>query len=530
MRIISPLNAVLVLGVCVTTALPIVAAITLARHQEVESEQRHALDIAHRVLSHSEISGDQILAAAQAINALPPEKACSAEGLAVMRKIDLQSTLLQAVGRVEGNVMRCSSFAGNQPFDLGPPDVDSYTQTLFRNNVTLIDPKQRYMAVQIGSAVGIVHRDLLLSFIDDIPGMSVGAFSWSQRTPGAFRGTVPSLIRRSDLTGDTVVSSGNYQIAIARSRKYDIGAFAVLPVGKSSTYVGEAAGILIPLGAIVGLLLSAVLVYIVRSRSSMPMMIRSALKQGKFHLHYQPVIDLKTGRIVGAEALLRWDRGEHDAISPDRFIAVAEDAGLIRLVTRRMLELLAQDAQAVIQIAPDFYFTVNFSAEDMHSADVMEELDRLVEQSQIAYSNLVIEATERSLVDIEKTQQTMRRLRNAGAKVAIDDFGTGYSSLGYLAKLEIDFLKIDKLFVQSLGTDAATSQVAGRIIDMAKDLGLEIVAEGIETKQQERELKALKVEYGQGYLYGRPMELEDLRKLLRHQRAVEGILTRHRVA
>ncbi|HZF46561.1 MAG TPA: EAL domain-containing protein, partial [Sphingomonadaceae bacterium] len=461
---------------CITTALPVIAAITLARHQEVVSEQRHALDIANRVLSHAEMSGDQILAAAQAINALPPEQVCSPEGLALMRKIDLESTLLQAVGWVEGDVMRCSSLAGSQPFDLGPPDVDSYTRTLFRNKVTLIDPKQRYMVVQIGSAVGIVHRDLLLSFIDDIPGMSVGVFSWSHRTPGAVRGPVPSLIRRANLTGDTVISSGQYQIAIARSRKYDIGAFSMLPVGRSTSYVSETAGILIPLGVIVGLLLSGVLVYIVRSRASMPMMIRSALKQGKFHLLYQPVIELRSGRIVGAEALLRWDRGEHDAISPERFIAVAEDAGLIRLVTGRMLELLTQDAQSVVQIAPDFHFAVNFSAEDMHSAGIMEELGRLVAQSRIGFANLVIEATERSLVDIERTQQTMRRLREAGARVAIDDFGTGYSSLSYLAKLEIDFLKIDKLFVQSLGTDAATSQVAGRIIDMAKDLGLEIVA------------------------------------------------------
>lgn len=515
MRAIRRLNAILVLGVCFTTALPVIAAISLARNQEIENEQVHARDLARAVLSQAEISGDQIVAAAGAINALPPDKACSPEGLAMMRRIDLDSTLLQAVGWVDGNVLRCSSVAGNQPFDLGQPDGDSSGQTRFRNDVPLIDSNQKFIVVQLGSAAAVVHRDLMLNFNGDVPDMSVGVFSWSSRIPGAVRGTVPSVIRRPVLAGGMVIPSGDYQIAIARSEKYDVGAFAVLPVGRSANYTGKTAVILIPLGVIFGVLLSFLLVFVVRRRASMPMMIRSALKQGKFHLLYQPVVELKTGQIVGAEALLRWDRGEHDPISPEHFIAVAEDAGLIRLVTERMLNLIVADAPSLVRTAPDFHIAVNFSAEDMYREDVVEELDRVVKQAGIDFTNLVIEATERSLVDIERTKKTIHRLRAAGARVAIDDFGTGYSSLGYLAQLEIDYLKIDKLFVQALGTDSATSQVAGRIIDMAQDLDLKIVAEGIETAQQEQLLTALQVDYGQGYYYGRPMHVDELIQLVR---------------
>ncbi len=522
MRTISRLTLIIVLGVCVTTALPILAAISLARHQEVVSEQRHALALARNALEHSEISGDQILAAAQAINALPPGKACSPEGLAAMRKIDLESTLLQAVGWVEGNIMRCSSVAGDQTFDLGPPDADSYTQTRFRSNVKLIDPERRFMAVQIGSAVGIVHRDLVLSFVEEIPGMSVGVFSWSKRTPGAVRGTVPDIIQRNDLAGEMVIPFGEGQIAIIRSHKYDIGAFAVLPPGKSANFVNEFAEILIPLGVIIGLILSAALVHVVRSRASLPMLIRSALKRDKFHLLYQPVVELGSGKVVGVEALLRWDRERNDPISAERFISVAEESGMMHLVTARMLELLAANAPDILRVEPKLHLAVNLSAQDMHRPGIVREVTGMLERSGISCSNLIIEATERSLVDVELARETMRELRAAGIGVAIDDFGTGYSSLGYLARIEIDSLKIDRLFIQALGTDAATSQVAARIIDMAKDLGLKIVAEGIETVEQERLLRALKVDFGQGYLYGRPMSLDDLLQLLRRQQAGEN--------
>ncbi|WP_336976885.1 EAL domain-containing protein [Altererythrobacter fulvus] len=521
MRAISRLTLIIVLGVCVTTALPIFAAITLARHQETRSEERHALSLARNALFHSEISGDQLTAAARAINALPPDKACSPVGQALMRKIDLESTMLQAVGWVDGNVMRCSSFAGGQAFDLGPPDTVSRSDTRFRNHVTLIDPKQTYMVTQIGSAAGVLNRDLILSFVDDIPGLSVGIFSWTGRTTGAVRGPVPDIVRTPDLEAGRVYRIGDLHVAVVRSDKYDIGAFAALPVGNSTGYVNEIAGILIPLGVIVGLILSALLIHVIRVRASMPAMIRTALKQDKFHLLYQPVVDLANGQVVAAEALLRWDRGSGNPIPPDRFIAAAEEAGVIHLVTTRMLKLLSTDAHDVLRIAPEFRFSVNFSAQDMHRPGIVQEVTEMLERSGIACRNLVIEATERSLVDVERARETMRQFRAAGIRVAIDDFGTGYSSLGYLAQLEVDSLKIDRLFIQSLGTDAATSQVAGRIIDMARDLGLKTVAEGIETVEQERLLKGLKVDFGQGYLYGHPMPLEELLVLLRGQQAGE---------
>ncbi|MEO6378425.1 MAG: EAL domain-containing protein, partial [Caulobacteraceae bacterium] len=194
-------------------------------------------------------------------------------------------------------------------------------------------------------------------------------------------------------------------------------------------------------------------------------------------------------------------------------------SGDISMVTRRVLDLLAEDAPPILRVLPCFHFAVNFSAADMHRADIVDEVTGFLTRTGVPHENLVIEATERSLVNVNLAKQTMGRLRSTGVKVAIDDFGTGYSSLSYLAQLDLDYLKIDKLFVHALGTGSATSHVAGRIIEMARDLNLQLIAEGIETSDQAHQLSALEVRYAQGYFYGRPMPLDDLLERLRAERS-----------
>jgi sensor c-di-GMP phosphodiesterase-like protein len=530
MKHVNRLTLLIVIGAVITMALPILAAITLARAQGSESERQYALGLAHRALVRSEMTGDQLGAAARAINALTPEEACSPEGLDIMRRIDLGSTLLQAVGWVEGDTMRCSSVQGPEPFNLGRPDFVSSTGSVFRRQVILFDPNLPYVAVQTGHSVGIVHKDLALSFVDNVPGLGASVFSWSQRVPLLSRGNLNYDLLKRDFAGDSVFLSGDRLVAVVKSRKYDTGAIVVLPQGHGSEYASRMIMVLIPIGLMVGVVLSAVLIHVIRNRASLPMMIRTALKRGKFHLLYQPVVDLQTGGTVGVEALIRWDRGNSPEIPPDRFIPAAEEAGLIPLITARVLELLAEDAWDILRVAPDFHFAVNFSAQDMHGTNILAEVNRMIERSGIQFQNLVVEATERSLVDVELAKETIERLRVAGVKVAIDDFGTGYSSLAYLAQLEVDFLKIDKLFVQALGTDSATNQVAGRIIEMAKDLNLKIIAEGVETTDQQALLKHLNVEFAQGYLFGKPMPLEDLLVLLRAQRRAVSANERKHVA
>jgi sensor c-di-GMP phosphodiesterase-like protein len=523
MKMFNRLTALIMLGVCITMAIPILTAIMLARHQAMDREESYVAGLAQVALERSEHTADQLGAGARLVNNAPAGEACSRNALDLMRKIDLGSTLLQGVGHVRGDVMDCSSFGGTRSFELGAPELRSQTGTLIRTNVRLVDPHLPYLAVQAGSFVGIVHKELPLSFVDQAPGLNVSVFSWAARKPLITRGVFDRRWLRTGLVANDVYRRDGQLIAVARSNRYDLGAIAALPLTSTAAYAGEAAMILIPLGILAGFGLSAILVHFVQARTSMPGMIRSGLKAGEFHLAYQPVIDLGSGKIVGAEALIRWRRSNGELVPPDTFIPVAEDAGLIPLITARVLDLLSQDARHILRLAPCFHFAVNFSAADMHRTNILEEVRRFVDQSGITVDNLVIEATERSFVDVQLARKTLQQLRAAGIKVAIDDFGTGYSSLGYLAQLEIDYLKIDKLFVQALGTGSATSQVANRIIEMAKDLKLQIIAEGIELNEQAQLLKSLKVDYAQGYLFARPMPVDDLLQRLRADKSAHVI-------
>lgn len=504
------------IGVVITTALPIVAAINLSRQQVVQSERDYITDIASRALMRSEIAADQLADASKAMAALAPGQACAPAGLARLRAIDLGANMLQAVGWMEGETMRCASFSDGRQYPLGPPDFRSPSGSEYRFDVTLLDPDTRYLAVRMGNTVGILQKDVPLTFMEDVPDLEVSTFSWSHRAPLIGRGDVPQELLSENLTGDAVFRHGDQVVAVVKSQRYDIGAMAVLPVGYGTNYAGQAAVLLIPLGVVVGLILSALLVYVIRNRLSMPAMIRTALAQRKFHLLYQPVVEFGTGRIIGAEALIRWDRGSAGEIPTDRFIDAAEEAGLVPLITAHVLELLADDARQVLALMADFRISVNLGASDLHRPSILGEVDRLFSGSGMGPHNLVIEATERSLVDVDRARDTIGRLRKMGVRLAIDDFGTGYSSLAYLAQIEADILKIDRLFVQALGTESATSQVAARIIEMGKDLNLRIVAEGIESKDQELLLKRLGVECGQGYLYGQAMAVGDLLLRLYH--------------
>ena len=506
-------------GVLLALTLPIAAAVLLAERQGVQREERYLNRLAHSALRISEGTGDQLAAGARIVNAMSPAEACSETGLDRMRRIDLASTLLQAVGRIEGDVMRCSSFSDSRSIALGPPSFRSRTNAVFWTDVRLLGSDIPYLVIASGAFVGVVHKDLPLSFVEQVPGLTTGVFSWSTgRTLLGRGGALDPAWKDPHAAGDHVFRSGGRTVAVVRSKRYDTGAVAALPLSHAAGFVREAAMLWVPIGALIGVLLAAALIYLVRTRASMPAMIRQALRAGELFLVYQPVIDLSTGLTVGVEALLRWRRPNGELVPPDVFIPAAEQSGLIKQVTVRVLDLLAEDARSVLRLAPDFHFAVNFSAADMHREDIVDVVGRFIATAGLLPRNLMVEATERSLVDVELARRTMRALRAKGVKVAIDDFGTGYSSLGYLAQLEMDFLKIDKLFVQALGTESATSHVAARIIDMSKDLKLQIIAEGVETPEQQRLLRLMGVEFVQGYLYERPMGIEPLLQRLRAEK------------
>lgn len=208
---------------------------------------------------------------------------------------------------------------------------------------------------------------------------------------------------------------------------------------------------------------------------------------------------------------MRWRRSNGEMVGPDTFIPIAESCGLIGSITMRVLELIEADAWTLFSGHEDFFVSINFSADDFSDQAVIDRVAQLVATARISPSQIHVEATERVFMDVETTRRNVARLQEIGVKVSIDDFGTGYSSLSHLTSVQLDALKIDRVFVQTAGTESVTSSVIDHIIAMAKGLNLKIIAEGVETEAQASYLRRHGVEYVQGWLFSKPIDAVSLR-------------------
>jgi diguanylate cyclase (GGDEF)-like protein len=244
--------------------------------------------------------------------------------------------------------------------------------------------------------------------------------------------------------------------------------------------------------------------------------LRLALDKKQFHLHYQPQIDLKTGMIIGVEALIRWNHPELGMVPPLKFIPIAEETGLIHSIGEWVLrEACIQRCEWKKCGVNWLRMAVNLSAKQFHSANILSLLERIVKETGISPEELELEITESTLMQYtEETKETLKKMKLMGVRFSIDDFGTGFSSLVALKQLPVDTLKIDRSFVRDLCTDTDDQAITQAIISMAHELKLDVVAEGIENQAQMDFLKTRHCDKGQGYLFAKPMSGDVLLPML----------------
>jgi diguanylate cyclase (GGDEF)-like protein/PAS domain S-box-containing protein len=262
-----------------------------------------------------------------------------------------------------------------------------------------------------------------------------------------------------------------------------------------------------------------------RERLEMEKQMRDALSQGEFEVYYQPQIDLKTNHIVGAEALLRWQHSEKGLILPDEFIGLAEDIGLIVPIGSWLIESVCQQLQvwrkrgiSTIQIA------VNLSPRQFMQKDLVKMFTEFIDKYEIETGELIVEVTESVMMkDVDQAVIILQELKAVGISVALDDFGTGYSSLSYLKRFPIDKLKIDKSFIDNLFSSPDDASIVEAIIVMAHKMNMEVVAEGIETRDQLAYLKKHDSDVGQGFYFDRPLKAEKLSSLLLEKQVLTNI-------
>ncbi|MBK8176577.1 MAG: EAL domain-containing protein [Rhodospirillales bacterium] len=264
------------------------------------------------------------------------------------------------------------------------------------------------------------------------------------------------------------------------------------------------------IGGAVGFVIILVAVRLAIRRPSMGDELREALDQQEFIVHYQPIIDLHANRCAGAEALIRWRHPKRGILPPDVFIALAEETGVIVPMTRWLMRRVGEEIGELLRADDGFHVAINLAPVHFLDLDVVADAKAAAEETDIRPRQMLFEITERGLVDDTFCREVIEGLAELGSRVAIDDFGTGYSNLAYIGMFRLDFLKIDKAFVKTIGSDAASAGLAQVIVDMASALGLKVIAEGVETRDQMAFLRDRGVGLAQGWYFSRPLPAVDL--------------------
>lgn len=495
-------------------AVPVAASLWASHRVAVQDQIFRTGVIAGEMLYRAHTVSQQIsrIRASLARHDGPP---CSPASIAAMRSLAIGASYLQLVGYVEGDRLLCSSYGDHgDGIWIGPPDYRNPRGAAIRRAVLLpFDAHQRFFSVTEGGNgyTSMALPDLIIDAGRDAPDIPIALLSVTNRVVLMHRGeialsSIPRLVREDG------THTWQHQGAIGVVRYSTSNDYAAVAVSPAHVVYGNwyrKALWLVPFGTLLGIALMALLRDWLRKRQALPAMLDRALRRGELSLVYMPIVELASGRWIGAEALLRWQLPGGQFVPPDRFIPVAEQYGRIRDVTARVLELFIADARALpADLARALYFSVNLSAQDLAAPSIVTDL--CAARDAAGVRGMIVEATEGVLLHADQVRANLMLLREHGIRVAIDDFGTGYSNLSYLGSLEVDTLKIDKSFVSAIGTASVRSHVMPHIAGMAREAGLAVIAEGVETPEQATVLFARGVQFAQGWLYGKAMPMAEL--------------------
>lgn len=427
---------------------------------------------------------------------------CDQATFALREQVTLRP-FVRSTNLVAHNILYCSSLFGNYNEPLNPADYVDGTLWLMNGN-----------PVTPGSAL-LIYR------------LADGERSALVSIDGYHLSNVLSLIRRKTQLAFTagnvwLSEEGKVQDSAlpaypvgqttARSTLYPYSVQAGFPDGEAWRYMASDYSMFYGLLVFLGVLAGGSARWIQRRGSTPSHELQRALEAKEFIPYFQPVVRGDTGEWAGVEVLMRWKHPREGLVRPDLFIPFAEHSGLIVPMTRSLMEqvatLLAPHAE---RFSAGFHVALNISAGHCQDLTLVEDCRRLLAAFRPGHITLVLELTERELiVSSDVTHQLFQALHELGVMIAIDDFGTGHSSLNYLRTFNVDYLKIDQSFVATIGVDALSGHILDSIIELSAKLDLGIVAEGIETCEQRDYLANKKVDFLQGYLFGRPMPAEEL--------------------
>jgi len=413
----------------------------------------------------------------------------------------------RAIGKLEGVKITCSSAYGVNPGSLSdmilraPPVTGKAWWSLSLAGTAGVPQRPAVIFVrQLPDDEGfwaLIDGQYLMDFMNAI-GEARG-----YRLSIRFNDGAPVSTGQGTPPHASLFSASIYQ---AQSKRYPISVTIETPGAEIMRAWRQVTLIFLPMTAILSILLMILTANWLQRRISWRDEIRRAINARQFSVHYQPVYNNHTETCNGAEALLRWTLPNGDVVRPDIFISAAEAEGMIVPLTRHLLDLVAEDVQQW-QVEPGFHLGINVAAEHLQHPAFVKDMLNFADKIKQTPLQITLELTERSLIkDGEDVARKLDRLRADGMKVAIDDFGTGHCSLSYLQTFSLDYLKIDRGFINAIESLSGETPVLDAIITLSHKLQLEVLGEGVETALQYLYLRQRGVTFIQGYYYALPMD------------------------
>ena len=438
---------------------------------------------------------------------------CSASEMEHFKLLVFRSEYIKDAGRMRGGRIDCAATSGESLQALGRlrPDLRLADGAAAYRNLPTIEKTDRKRALlQLGSAyvvfpVGLSNvsepMPMQLAITTQPNGdSSQGFVTTAVDEAGAIFAAMEGRSRAGNKLNSTYCSESNFDCVTSTTSIPD-AIHSQSGLLASSALAGGLAGILCGMG----------FSFLYCRRRELTCQLRRAVKHNELKVVYQPIVNLETREIVGAEALARWKDEDNNDVDPELFVKAAEDFGFVGSITRQVLQNILRDFAPTIQKRPGFHISLNVAASDLADPDFLPMLESALRDFNVRPQNLVVEITERSAANGESAKETIRDLRRLGHRIHIDDFGAGYSNLDRLLYLYADTIKIDKAFTRTIGTESIAGLILPQIMNMAESLNLEVIVEGIETTQQADYFSSTtKKIYGQGWLFGRPMTAEAL--------------------
>ena len=494
----------------------LIIGLGIALHGTEARLSRYAIYLLH----YAEAFNSEINTTLDAVNT-SPYPFCSDEDIARLRTLVFHGHLVKDIGRVRNNMLYCTSTVGRleQPLNRGNP------------NLTTPSGKRIWLNVPVVSAPGMFGHITQSGEADFVAAHD--AFGHLLQAPMTYTTTLTNRVTNQVLytAGDPLQLTNAEIFAerdlmrrdtfyVARCSK-QFAPCMVTGIKLRDAWHLESSLIagFVEIGCMAGLALGFMLLLQPRKRS-LAAQLRRALRRNLLTVVYQPIVDVKTGKVLGAEALARWTDEDGQYIRPDVFVAAAEELGIIGKLTRVVLRLIAAELGAYLRAHPEFHINVNIAAADLGDPQFLPMLEKLLQKHGIASKSINLELTERSTADHHLAISSISKLRERGHEFYIDDFGTGYSSLSYLNELSVDAIKIDRAFTDAVGTGSLTAVIVPQILAMANTLRVKVVVEGVERAEQSAYFANLDQEIlAQGWHFGEAVPAHELLVLLESKAA-----------